>query len=524
MKFLSAAVMREVDRRSIQEAGIAGGLLMERAGRGVAEAVLRWARAAGRMGCAVRLLAGRGNNGGDAFAAAVFLQQWGFHPEVWLAGRTADVQGDAAIHLQKLSAARIPLQEMDTERHWQIAAEEPYSPPVVVDGLLGTGSQGAPRGVLRLAVEYCLARAAQSFIVAIDLPSGLDADSGVPAVPTVRADLTVTLAAPKPGLAAPAAIEFVGGLEVVDIGVPQVVLQEAPAALPELELITREEVLKLLPRRQHAAHKGDFGRILLIGGSAGYAGAIVMAARAALRSGVGLTHVLAPRSLVPGLAPQAPEAMFRGGDETALGSLRLGNEVEFREWLFSFNAVLIGPGLSCCDASRDLVEFLLRECPCPLVLDADAITVWAGRAGELARCPVPVVLTPHPGEMGRLLGCASQAVQQDRLACVKAAATQTQAVVVLKGAGTLVAQAGKPVQLNATGNPGMATGGSGDVLAGLLAGLLGQRLEPYDAARLAVFLHGLAGDQAAWRHTQQALKALDLVEELPGAFREVLAR
>ncbi|OQW97246.1 MAG: NAD(P)H-hydrate dehydratase, partial [Verrucomicrobia bacterium A1] len=256
----------------------------------------------------------------------------------------------------------------------------------------------------------------------------------------------------------------------------------------------------------------------------GYAGAIAMAARAALRSGVGRVTVLVPESIVGIVAGASLESMVVGAKETETGSLSPEVWTEWRNRMDDFDALLVGPGLTRHDASLTLVRHIIRDCKAPLVLDADAITVLEGQPHWVEKAGCPVVITPHPGELSRLFAQDIEQIQNDRCGVALAAAKFTRATVILKGAGTVVAQDGRPLSINMTGNPGMATAGSGDVLAGLLAGLLGQKLEPFDAARAAVYLHGRAGDMAAWRKSQAGIVAGDLIEELPYVFRDVTLR
>ncbi len=523
MRLVTTAQMRELDRRAIEEAGIPGQELMERAGRGVADLVRYLADVAGMNGMTAILFAGRGNNGGDAFAAARHLKDMGFEVLVWLAGTEAQVQGDALKHLSLLKAEGVEVEEYPTRADWEERLAYPLGADIFVDGLLGTGSRGPARGPVASAIQYINAMANEAFVVAIDIPSGIDADTGVAAGDAVNADLTVTLGAPKLGLIQPAALEFVGGVEVVDIGIPPMMAAALPPAT-DIELIYAHELKRLLPRRARSSHKGTYGHALLIGGARGYAGAVALAARAAMRSGIGLTTALVPAGIQAVVAGASLETMVAAGPETETGSLRADALDPWLPRLDEFDAVLVGPGLTTHPESAALVRRLLAACRSTIALDADALNVLAADPSLLARTPASVVLTPHPAEMARLLGWDLHTVQADRNAAAREAARRTNATVILKGAGTLVAAVERPLFINLTGNPGMATGGSGDVLAGLLTGLLAQGIGPFDAARAAVFLHGRAGDMAAWRASQAGLVAGDIVTEIPFAFRELTLR
>lgn len=515
--------MRELDRRTIEEMETPGETLMERAGQGVADIVQRLAESAGFHHPLVHLIAGRGNNGGDAFAAARMLKEDGVSVQVWLAGAANAIKGDALRHFSRMRDAKITLRELPTREDWEEALQFPSAGDILVDGVLGTGSAGPARGPAAGAIEYINQQSRGALVVAIDLPSGLNADTGKAEGEAVRADVTVTLGLPKRGLAEPAALEYAGVVEVVDIGIPADFIAQAAMA-EDRELICVNDLRPLLPRRPRQTHKGRQGHVLLIGGARGYAGAIAMAARAALRSGAGLVTVLTPSGVAPIVAGAVLEAMVQGGPETETGSLSESFWTDWRNRIDRFEAILVGPGMTKHPEGLTIIRHLVREYPGPMVLDADALNLLEGQIHFISKCRRPAVITPHPGELARLMAVDIEEIQADRFAAAQSAALGSEATVVLKGAGTLIAQSGRPTQVNLTGNPGMATGGTGDVLAGLLTGLLGQGAEPYDAARLAVFLHGRAGDMAALHKSQAGLTALDVVEELPYAFREISIR
>jgi len=522
MKVVTAEQMRELDRRTISEFGVSGEVLMERAGRAVAETAERLARLSSAPDGPVRLFAGRGNNGGDVFVAAHWLAGWGRDAEVWIAGRADGIRGDARANLERMKQAGVPFRELTDAAEWgRVAGPCPPAGGVLVDGLLGTGSSGPPRDPVAVAVRCLNALGERNRVVAVDVPSGVDADTGTAPGEAVVADVTVTMGLPKRGLAEAASLDFTGSVEVADIGIPAELIA---AVRSDTDLIATGDLRPLLGARPRAAHKGVFGRALLIGGAAGYTGAIALAAGAALRSGVGLVTVLTPARMAPIVAGLAPEAMVHAGPETDAGTLaadclggRLGSPADF-------DAVLVGPGMTTHEETRRLVERLLRECRSVLVLDADALNASTGRLDSIRAASCPVILTPHPGEMGRLLGIGAGAVQRDRRAAALRAAKETGAVVLLKGAGTLVAADGRPLSVNRTGNPGMAAGGMGDVLAGLVAGLAATGMTAFDAARCAAYVHGRAGDLGAWRGSQAGLVAGDLIRELPAVFGEISRR
>lgn len=506
MKFVTSESLRKGEEKAIAKDNSLALSMMNRAGKGLAVAIQRIAAQLGLPNCEVRLLAGPGNNGGDAFVAALYLRDAGLLPQVWLLCQREKLRGAAMICFEEMVRERIPWREMLGEKAWTREAEASLAPPILVDALLGTGAKGEPMGDIRRAVEYLKSKHPFALIVSADIPTGLNADTGDRSSATVPADFTATMCLPKIGMATAAAQEHLGSLSLIPIGIPPEFLDLMPDARPDLQMISILDVRKCLPKRPRDSHKGTFGTALLLGGSNRYPGAIVLAAEGAVRSGAGLVRVSTMESALAPLLSRAPEAIAESN---------LGAEVS----LDGASSVLIGPGLGRDPEARRLVAKLLLETPGPLVLDADAIAVLAGKPEVLRPCPQTVVLTPHPGELARLLGKDIAEIQQDRLAAVRQAAEQTGAIVVLKGAGTLVAQTGQPTWINLNGNPGMACGGSGDVLAGLLVGLLAQNIPPFAAACAAVWLHGAAGDIAALQKTQAAMRAGDIAAALPAAFR-----
>jgi NAD(P)H-hydrate epimerase len=523
MKLVTAAQMRELEHRTIREGGLTGEELMDRAGRGVADLVRHMSDITGTLNPCAMLFAGRGNNGGDAFAAARHLKDMGFDVWVWLAGMESEVEGDALKHLSALKSQDVAVEEMPTRESWESRLQNPAGADFLIDGLLGTGSSGAARGAVAAAIRYINRVANDAFVVSIDIPSGLDADTGIAEGDAVYADVTVTLGAPKIGLIAPGALEFAGGVEVTDIGIPAEWIRELPSC-GELELIYSMELKRLFPRRVRSSHKGTYGHVLLIGGATGTAGAIALAARAAARSGVGLTTALVPECIRSTVATASLETMVYGGPFTEAGSLSASAWDAWAERLEDFDAILVGPGLSNHTESRTLVRRILSDCRVPLVLDADGLNAMAGHAELIDRARCPVLLTPHPGELARLIGRDPSDIQSDRLAAARETVNRTGAILALKGAGTLVTARERSAFINLTGNPGMATGGCGDVLAGLMTGLVGQGIEPFEACKAAVFLHGRAGDMAAWRVSQIGMTASDLVNDIPFVFRELTWR
>jgi NAD(P)H-hydrate epimerase len=520
VRILTAEAMRGVDRAAIERLGLPGLVLMENAALGVVDAIGRqYPRAE-----SAAIFCGPGNNGGDGLAVARQLATRGYAVEVFLVDGGRPLRGDAATQLAVCRRLELTLHELPVEGDGvdaalaaALAAASQHD--LVVDALFGTGL-GRPLGGLFARLVEGLNEVPRPR-VAVDIPSGLAGSRADLPGPHLRADLTVTFAAPKVAHVFPPAAAAVGELVVTDLGFPPRLVEEAEG---DLHLLVGEELSGLLPPRPRDSHKGDFGHLLLVAGSVGKAGAAVLAARAAVRAGAGLVTAAVPEPILAIVHAGSIESMGVPLPAGAAGTLAAAAVERVLEAAAGKSAIAIGPGLGQEPETAAAIRRLAAELDLPLVLDADGINAFAGRAGELAARPAPTVLTPHPGELGRLLGIPTAAVQADRPAAARQAAASTGAIVVLKGSLTLVAApAGGGVWVNPTGNPGMASGGTGDVLTGIAGGLLAQRLPPLDAARLAVYVHGLAGDRAQARLGGPFLAAEDLIAALPAAWAELQA-
>jgi NAD(P)H-hydrate epimerase len=500
--------MRALDARAIRELGIPGPRLMDHAGTAAAALVARWL--APIRGKAVVVVCGKGNNGGDGFVVARRLKARGAAVRVLLVGRRAEVRGDAA----------------DALGRWRGRVEEIADPrglagalggaDVIVDALLGTGVSGAARGPVAAAIEAINRAGANGVpVVAIDLPSGLDSDRGALLGPTVKAWRTVTFAGLKRSLLLAPASARAGAVEIGDIGVPA---EEARRGITTWRL-EAADVRPLFPPRDLDAHKGRFGHLLVVAGSLGKTGAAALAGRAALRGGVGLCTVAAPASQQPIVAAQAPEYMTEALPETAARSLSLKAKDRVLELARRMDAVALGPGLSLDPEAQELARVLIRELDRPMVVDADALSALGGHLDLLRHAAGPRALTPHPGEMARMLGIAIEAVQVDRIEVTRAFAREHGVAIALKGAHTVIAGPDGHVAINPTGNPGLAKGGSGDVLTGIVGALLAREIEPVAALRAGCYVHGLAADAAARERGEYAMLASDLIESLPAALR-----
>ena len=497
--------MRALDRWTIEH-GTPGHVLMERAGAGAARTLReRLHRPRGP----VVVVCGRGNNGGDGFVVARHLRRARVPVEVWLAARPEEVRGDAARMLAAWRRARGAVHALAAPAHVEALARRLARAAPVVDALFGTGLNAPVTGVAAAAIAAI--NAAGAPVLAVDIASGLSADTGAPLGAAVRATMTATFGYPKVGQLMYPGVEHTGLLAVVDIGIPP----EALATVaPRIMLLESEEVGALLPPRRRDAHKGAFGHVLVIAGSRGKTGAGLLAAQAAARSGAGLTTLAVPATLQAVLEAQVREAMTAALADTGDGAAALADGAAVNALVADREAVVCGPGLGQAAATRALVAHVVRQCAAPLVLDADGLNAVAGSA-LLRDRPGPTVVTPHPGEMARLQSGDTARVQADRLGAARAFARAERVVVVLKGARTIIASPDGATAICPTGNPGMASGGMGDVLSGVIGALLAQGLAAYDAAALGVFAHGAAGDAVAARQGETGLLASDLLAELP---------
>jgi len=520
MEILTGAKMRQIDARALGEHRIPGLALMEAAGRGAADALAE--EVPGLAARRVVVFCGKGNNGGDGLVAARHLRRLGVSLRVFLLARGAALAGDAAANLARARDEGLTIEEIEDEGAWSRTALDLDRDTIVVDALLGTGIAGGARGLIARAIDTI--NGSPATIVAIDLPSGADADSGRLAGPTVRAHRTLTLCRPKPCLILEPAASHCGPWRVLDIGIPD---EAVAAERADLEWLDAEAAARLVPVRQPDAHKGTMGHLLAVAGSRGKSGAAVILARAALRSGVGLVTVATPRSIQSIVAAAQSEIMTEPLADTRSGALGRAAAGAALGLLATRDALALGPGLGTEGGTRAAVFFLLAGRATPAVLDADGLNAFAADRRPRARLlagPHPLVLTPHAGEAARLLGTNAAAIQSDRLGSARRLASETAAVVVLKGRRTVVANPDGRASFNATGNPGMATGGTGDALTGIVGALLARGLSGFDAARLGTYVHGAAGDFAAERFGEDGLIASDLVDALPEAWRTLAGR
>lgn len=517
MRVLNTGQMREADRRTIEDIGLPSIVLMENAGRQTVAAMEAAfdALAASR----VAVLCGRGNNGGDGFVVARTLVQRGVDALVFLLGSVAEVQGDSRTNLEVLGRIGVTVIEITNAQEWELHFTEVSECDVIVDAIIGTGFRGRLTGLIETVVADVNELGVP--VVAIDLPTGLSADTAEPTGEAIEATMTVTLAAPKIPLVFPPGDTHAGDLVIADIGIPLPLIDELEG--PYLELLTRERMRGILPARPAESHKGDFGRVLIIAGSLGKTGAAHLAALGALRSGAGLVTVATPRSCLPIVASMGAEYMTVPLDETPSGTIDFAALERVLE--IEADVIAVGPGLGQEPGTAAFVHGLLERAGVPVVLDADAINAFAGDPERLAgRDGVDVIITPHPGEMARLVGTTTEDVQRDRLGHARDFAAAHRLHVVLKGHRTVIAGPDGRTFVNLTGNAGMATGGTGDLLTGMIAAWFAQLLDAEAACKLSVYLHGSAGDHAEEDEGQIALMATDVAARLGTAIQELGGR
>lgn len=515
MRVLDRQQMQFADRATIDERGVRALTLMARAGH---ETVLAIRRAYGqRARGRVSIFAGRGNNGGDGFVIARELAERAASLHVYFLGRLDDISGDARTNANELSP-HVPITPIADDEAWRLHRFEALDAELLVDALFGTGLTRPLTGLAAAIVSDL--NAATAPIVSVDMPSGLIADRTDVPGPAVRAAMTVTFGAPKLPLVVTPASEHVGTLVVADIGIAPDTIEGLSG--PRVDFLEASSLRPWVPERRLDSHKGLYGHVLVIGGSRGKIGAPALSARAALRSGAGLVTVAVPTSCWPIVAGLTAEAMTDPLPETADGTI--AEEALDHVLAFRASVIAVGPGLGRSPSTTTFLRRLVARSRVPLVIDADALNALAGHADLLrSRIATDVIVTPHPGEMARLTGLSIADVQRTRLSVARSFAASHGVYVVLKGHRTIIATPNGDARINSTGNPGMATAGTGDVLTGVIAAWLASGQPALQAAALGVYLHGSAGDLAAARHGQIGLIATDLIEELGPAVRTLVA-
>jgi len=515
MKLVTSESMRAIDSECINNVGIPGLKLMENAGVGTARFIEREMKPlAGRR---ITVVCGKGNNGGDGFVIARELGSRGASVGVYLAGHRDDVAGDARVNLDRLG--REAVVELTDGRSIGGLVQAMTTSDLVVDAVFGTGFEGVPRGLSGTVIGQINLSARP--VLAVDVPSGLNATTGVAEGECVRATWTCTMGLPKTGFYLHPGKAWVGEVHVVDIGVPPSVIEAI--GLKENVLLPGEAA-ELLPDRPPDAHKGTFGRIVVIAGSVGYTGAAALTAESALRSGAGLVTLGVPASLNDILEAKLTEVITRPLPETESRALSPDAVPVVREMLATADALALGPGLSRRPGTQELVRAVISEVDLPCVVDADGLNALSPEAIGARAGSAPLVLTPHPGEMSRLAGRTVADIRGKRQEVARAVAVNARATVLLKGEASVVADQDGEVYINPTGNSGLASGGTGDVLTGIVAALLGRGLSGIEAGALGAYIHGAAGDAAATDVGEISMTAGDVLDRLPRVYRSLTSQ
>jgi len=505
MKIATREIVREIDRLTIEKFGVPGLVLMENAGRATADVLLDNFSYAVK----VAVFSGGGNNGGDGFVIARHLISKGLDVDTYLVSAPRKFKGDALTNYKALKNTGGNIIELKNNLRKFKQAD------VIVDALFGTGLDREVTGFYKKVIDFINTQGVPT--IAVDIPSGLDSNSGQPLGTAVLADITVTFVLPKLGISVYPGVEYAGEIYVAEITTPKFLEDNIP-----YELLGTESVKYILEPRYENTHKGTYGHLFVVAGSPGKSGAAALAALGAQRSGTGLVTVGIPQSLNPIMEQKTTEAMTEPLPETALETLGTDSIDRVLEIIKNKKtAVAIGPGISTANETREFLYEIIRSIDLPMVIDADALTLVADNPKILNEAKAPIVLTPHPGEMSRLAAISTDEVQADRIGIAMEFAKKYGIYLVLKGARSIIATPKGKVFINTTGNAGMASGGMGDVLTGIVGGFLAQRIDPEDACKLGVFLHGLSGDLVAEQNGEAGMIAGDIANSLPRAIKEL---
>jgi len=512
VQLATAAQIRELDRRAMEEFSIPGAVLMENAGAGAVRLMLEDVPEATG---GVAIVCGTGNNGGDGFVMARHLLNHGVDVRVFVTGALDNVrEGESAHNLETIGKMNIPVVQITTDEDVLALSDAVTRFPVIVDAVFGTGLDREVTGRIGRIID-CIndASANGKKVFSVDIPSGVHADTGRILGRAVQADITCTFALAKPGQLVHPGAAHAGKLYVLDISIPRPLIDATPASH---HLVRPELFSQLFTRRDPESHKGTYGHLLVVAGSEGKTGAAALAGEAAVRAGAGLVTVGVPRSLNPVLEAKLTEAMTLAlpDEEGSLASGAGDAVTAFLEEQSAVNALVVGPGLSTSRGAREAVRSLIRDVELPMVLDADGINVIDCIPEILKEKKGDIVITPHPGELGRLIDRTTGQIQQDRMDAARETATTYDVWVVLKGARTIIADPDGNIYIATGGNPGMASGGTGDVLTGLIGGFLAQGADPLTAALAGVWVHNDAGDRAALKTGEVSLSAGDILDSV----------
>ena len=515
MILVTANEMQQMDRQTIESFGIPARVLMENAGRGATRFFFE--QFSDLKNKRIGVIAGRGNNGGDGFVIARYLAQSGVAVQVYLLAGRNRVRGDAAANLKLLKPLEIPVIEIPDEKSFSAHRSNLADLDVWIDAILGTGLKSDVKGYFQSVIDFI--NALNKPVFAVDIPSGLNSDTGQPCGTCIRAHATATFGFAKPGHMTYPGAAYTGVLEIVDIGIPPYIVA---AVGPKQFLLTADLIKSYMTPRTEAAHKGTTGHLLVIAGSPGKTGAAAMTSIAALRAGAGLVTLGIGQSLNAVVEAQMLEAMTVPLPEGRNGALGESAFDAIQELMPGKRCLAIGTGLGQASETKRLVRKIIEESQIPVVVDADGINNLAGQLQILKKARVPIILTPHPGEMARLLDVDTNKIQQERINNARSFAVDFNAHVVLKGARTVIAHPDGRIFINTTGNAGMASGGMGDVLTGIIAGKIVQGFSPESAAHAGVYLHGAAADSLAQSIGPYGYLAGEVMSALPGEIKKLV--
>ncbi len=514
MKVLTSKQMQKIDRKAIKDLGIIGPILMENAGVQIFNEIIKRFPAIEEED--IVIVAGKGNNGGDGFVVARHLYNRGCRPQVILLAKKGELKGDAALNAGIAHRIGIAIFEVSTEKGWASQKRKIRQASVIVDAIFGTGLVNPAGG--RFVKIIADINRSKSYKVAVDIPSGLSSDTYQIIGPCIKADLTVSLAAPKIAHVFTPAEEYIGELVVGDIGVPPFLFEDPNL---KLAMIGKKDILPYFKPRKRDGHKGNYGHLLILSGSLGKTGASIMAGKAALKMGAGLVTVGTPQSCLPIVARGMVELMTEPLPETPEKTFSVNALVRTLELLKGKNALMVGPGISTNDSTAEFLLELLPKIKVPAMLDADALNILAKKPKILKKLKKPAVLTPHPGEFARLLGISNKEVIDQKLVLVPKFAQKYGVFLVLKSYRTLIGTPDGRVFINPTGNAGMASAGSGDVLSGMIASMMIQEKDVLLATLAAVYIHGLSGDIGVAKIGEKSLTAANLITYLPSAIKKL---
>ncbi|MBW2589653.1 MAG: NAD(P)H-hydrate dehydratase [Deltaproteobacteria bacterium] len=515
MYLVTTSEMQQIDRETIESFGIPGRVLMENAGLGATRVLLD--QFDNIINKNVGVIAGRGNNGGDGFVIARYLAQKGSDVTVYLLSESAGVKGNAAANLKLMTPLNVPVVEIPDEQSFLAHKTGMLHQEIWIDAILGTGLKADVKGYFKKIIEFINVLGKPVF--SVDIPSGLNSDTGQVCGACIRAQATATFAFAKTGHILFPGAEYTGYLEIIDIGIPDYI---AKSIGPKQHLLTQDRICSDFRPRILDAHKGTTGHVLVVSGSVGKTGAAAMTAMSAMRAGAGLVTLAIPESLNPVLETQVLEAMTYPLPETENGIIGESSFNKIMDLLSGKQCLAIGPGLGEAAETKKLIHRIIKESPVTIVIDADGLNNLAGSTEILKKAKSPLILTPHPGEMARLIDSTAGSVQKDRITCARKFSEKFNVHIILKGAKTIIAHPEGNIFINPTGNPGMASGGMGDVLTGIIAGLVAQGFSPESATHTGVYLHGAAADMLAENIGPFGYLATEVMNAIPGQIKLIV--